>query len=107
MRLLLGTCITFVLQLRISDWFTEGNAKEETFLMKKLSDLVAPVVIFQILSAVYQNKGTKMNSSGVGLPAQVFTCASYALRSVVSWNESGGLEYVILYHKIYTHINFC
>ena len=39
--------------------------------------------------------------------AQVFTCASHPLRAVVSWNKSGGLEYVILYHQKYTHINFC
>jgi len=35
--------------------------------MQKLSDLVAPVVIFQTLSTVYQNTGAKMNSSGVDL----------------------------------------
>jgi hypothetical protein len=67
MRLLLGTCITFVSQLRISHLFTEGKTKEETFLMQKLSDFVAPVVIFQTSSTVFQNKGAKMNSSGVGL----------------------------------------
>lgn len=35
-----------------------------------------------------------------------FTCASYPLRAVVSSNKSGGLEYLILYHQEYTHINF-
>jgi hypothetical protein len=35
--------------------------------MRKLFDSVAPLVIFETLSTVYQNKGAKMNSSRVGL----------------------------------------
>jgi hypothetical protein len=52
--------------------------------MQILSDLVAPVVIFQTLSTLYQNKGAKMNSSGVGL--------HWVLRALL-------IPFVLLYHQ--------
>jgi len=94
-----------VLQLRISDWFTEGKTKEETFLMQKLSDLVAPVVIFQTLSTVYQRrvqKWARVEWVCTGLYVCFLSSSCCCIMKQI-W----GLRLRNSFHKKYTHINFC